>query len=176
MAIAKPNMPAVLIVCLALFLSGTGMIHPAHAATPSNPQGAKPMTTHAKGTFDVKVTPQPAEDGVGDPSIGRLGLFKQLHGDMEGTAHGQMLAVRTPVEGSAGYVAMDHVEVVLEGRKGTFALQHIGTMGHGKMRMDINVVPDSGTGELVGIDGTFAITIAEGKHYYDFEYTLPPKS
>lgn len=145
------------------------------ADSPASIQGTPTMSSHAKGTFDVTVTPQPAEDGVGDASIGRLGLFKQLHGDMEGTARGQMLAVRTPVEGSAGYVAMDHVEVTLEGRKGTFALQHIGTMGHGTMRMDINVVPDSGTGELVGIEGRFNITITGGKHFYDFEYSLPPK-
>ena len=146
------------------------------ADTHTPTQGTPTMRSHAKGTFDVTITPQPAEDGVGDASIGRLGLFKQLHGDMEGTARGQMLAVRTPVDGSAGYVAMDHVEVTLDGRKGTFALQHSGTMDHGAMRLDIHVVPDSGTGELVGITGQFDITITDGKHFYEFDYTLPPKS
>jgi Protein of unknown function (DUF3224) len=162
-------------IALCLLLC-TGAAVGARTATSTVPStsGAPTMSHHAKGSFDVQVTPQPNEDGVGAPGIGRLGLFKQLHGDMEGTARGQMLAVRTPVEGSAGYVAIDHVEVTLAGRKGTFALQHSGTMGRGQTRMDIRVVPDSGTGELTGIDGTFAITITDGKHYYDFEYTLPP--
>ncbi len=132
------------------------------------------MTQHAKGTFDVKVNPQPAEDGVGHASIGRYALFKQLHGDLEGAAHGQMLAVRSPVEGSAGYVAMDHVEGSLDGRKGGFDLQHTGSMDKGKMCLDINIVPDSGTGELVGIAGRFVITIIDGQHYYDLEYRLNP--
>jgi len=37
----------------------------------------------------------------------------------------------------------------------------------------VQVVPGSGTGELVGIAGTFTITIAGGVHSYDLEYTLP---
>lgn len=159
----------ILVTGLTLSLPAT----PATLATTAPAQGITAMTQHAKGSFDVKVTPQPAEDGIGDPSIGRLGLFKQLHGDLEGSARGQMLAIRTAVEGSASYVAMDFVDATLAGRKGTFALQHVGTMGHGKTRLDITVVPDSGTGELVGIDGTFAITIENGAHFYDFAYTLP---
>ncbi len=144
-------------------------------ATTAPAQGIATMTHHAKGTFDVNVSPLPAEEGVGDPSIGRLGLVKQLHGDLEGSARGQMLAIRTAVEGSASYVAMDFVEATLAGRKGTFALQHVGTMGHGKTRLDITVVPDSGTGELVGLAGTFAITIENGTHFYDLAYTLPTR-
>ncbi|MDP3749544.1 MAG: DUF3224 domain-containing protein [Phenylobacterium sp.] len=131
------------------------------------------MSTHARGTFDVKVTPQPSEENVGHSTVGRLALFKQFHGDLEGTAWGQMLTMGTAVEGSAGYVAMDHVSATLQGRQGTFALQHLGTMGRGAMQMNITVVPDSGADELVGISGRLIIQIIEGKHYYDFEYTLP---
>ncbi|WP_026802366.1 DUF3224 domain-containing protein [Arenimonas oryziterrae] len=131
------------------------------------------MSTHAKGQFDVKLTPQAAEDGVGHPSIGRLGLFKQFHGDIEGVAHGQMLGVRTAVEGSAGYVAIDHVEASVHGRRGTFVLQHSGTMRQGQMSLVVTVVPDSGTDELTGLRGRLDIQIVDGKHYYDFAYELP---
>lgn len=131
------------------------------------------MTQHAKGTFDVKVTPLPAEDGIGHASISRLNLFKQLHGELEGTAHGQMLATGNPNGGAAGYVAMDFVEATLAGRSGTFAMQHVGSMGSGPMRMDIDIVPGSGTGGLAGIAGRFIITIVERKHFYALEYTLP---
>jgi hypothetical protein len=126
---------------------------------------------HASGTFEVRMRPQ-ADDEAGEPTVGRMLLDKQFHGDLEATSKGQMLAVRTAVEGSAGYVAMERVEGTLHGRKGTFALQHSGTMTRGAAQLSINVVPDSGTGELSGLAGTLTINIAEGQHSYDFDYTL----
>ncbi len=131
------------------------------------------MSDHATGPFDVKVNPLPAENNVGDPTVGRMSLDKQFHGDLEATSKGQMLTTMGDVKGSAGYVAMERVNGTLKGRKGTFALQHTGTMTRGTPQLTITVVPDSGTGELVGLTGTMAIHIVEGKHSYDFEYTLP---
>lgn len=128
---------------------------------------------HASGTFEVKMIPQPAEDGVGDASIGRMALDKQYHGDLVATGKGQMLATRTAVEGSAGYVALERVSGTLQGRSGSFALQHSGSMARGTPQLTIAVVPDSGSGELEGLAGTLAITINGGQHSYDFEYTLP---
>ena len=134
------------------------------------------MTMHASGTFEVKMTPQPAQDGIGDPGIGRMALDKQFHGDLEATGKGQMLAAGTDVSGSAGYVALERVSGTLHGRRGTFALQHSGTMTRGAPQLSITVVPDSATGELLGLAGKLAIVIADGKHAYDFEYTLPDAS
>ncbi|MFC5436428.1 DUF3224 domain-containing protein [Rhodanobacter umsongensis] len=131
------------------------------------------MTTHARGTFEVKMTPQPAQDGVGDPGIGRLALDKQFHGDLEATGRGQMLAAGTDVPGSAGYVALERVSGTLHGRRGSFALQHSGTMTRGAPHLVITVVPDSGAGELLGLAGTLSITMTEGQHGYDLDYTLP---
>ena len=101
-----------------------------------------------------------------------MALDKQFNGDLEGTSKGQMLAVSTDVQGSAGYVAMERVSGALHGLKGTFALQHTGTMTRGTPQLSITVVPDSGTGELVGLAGTMTINIVDGKHLYEFEYTL----
>jgi len=130
------------------------------------------MTMHASGTFEVKMTPQPAQDGIGDPGIGRMALDKQFHGDLDATSKGQMLAAGTDVSGSAGYVALERVIGTLHGRNGTFALQHSGTMTRGAPQLSITVVPDSATGELLGLAGKLVISIADGKHSYDFEYTL----
>lgn len=130
------------------------------------------MTKNASGTFDVKMSPQAPEDNVGDPSVGRMALDKQFHGDIEGTSKGQMLAVSSDVQGSAAYVAMERVNGTLGGRKGTFALQHSGTMTRGAPQLSITVVPDSGTGELIGLAGKMMINIVDGKHFYEFEYTL----
>ncbi len=130
------------------------------------------MTKHATGTFEVKMNPQVPEDNVGDPGVGRMSIDKQFHGDLEAVSKGQMLAARTDVQGSAGYVAMERVNGTLHGHIGTFALQHSGTMTRGSAQLTITVVPDSGTGELVGIAGKLMINIVDGKHTYDFEYSL----
>lgn len=130
------------------------------------------MTKHASGTFDVKVIPQTPEANVGDPTVGRLALDKQFHGDIVGISKGQMLAVSTDVEGSAGYVALERVNGTLHGRQGAFALQHTGTMTRGTPQLSISVVPDSGTGELAGLSGKMTINITDGKHFYEFDYTL----
>lgn len=126
------------------------------------------MTKQATGTFEVKTTPQSAKDDV----PGRMSIDKQFHGDLEATSEGEMLAAQT-VEGSAGYVAMERVSGTLHGRKGTFILQHSGTMTRGKPQLSVTVVPDSGTEELLGLNGKMEIEIAEGKHSYTFEYRLP---
>ncbi len=131
------------------------------------------MSKLATGTFEVKVIPQPAESNVGDPTVGRLALDKQFHGDLAATSKGQMLAVGTDVKGSAGYVAMERVSGTLHGRDGTFALQHSGTMTRGTPQLTVTVVPDSGTGQLAGLAGKMAIKIVDGKHLYEFEYSLP---
>ncbi|HEY0199731.1 MAG TPA: DUF3224 domain-containing protein [Rhodanobacter sp.] len=128
---------------------------------------------HASGSFEVKMSPQPAEESVGDASIGRMALDKRYHGELDATGLGQMLATRTPVDGSVGYIAMERVSGALGGRRGAFNLQHNGSMTRGAPQLSITVVPDSGTDELAGLAGTLSITIADGKHSYDFEYSLP---
>lgn len=136
-------------------------------------QKEKLVSKIAKGTFEVKVTPQPAEENVGDPSIGRLSLDKTFFGDLEGISKGQMLGVQTGVEGSGGYVAMERVTATLNGKKGGFTLQHLGTMQGGKFELNVSVVPDSGTDSLAGISGKMKIIIEGAKHFYEFEYSLP---
>jgi len=125
---------------------------------------------HARGTFTVKVvplTPAPAE------GLGRFSIDKEIHGDLEATTKGEMFSGGDPKAGAAGYVAIEVVTGTLAGKRGSFALQHMATMSSTGMKMEVVVVPGSGTGELKGISGTFVITIAEGKHSYDLEYELP---
>jgi hypothetical protein len=129
------------------------------------------MTNHATGTFAVKVTPQ--DDKSDDKSLGRMTIEKQWLGDLEGTSKGQMLTGGDYTKGSAGYVAIEKFSGTLNGRKGTFILQHSATMTRGEGQLTITVVPDSGTDQLQGLTGKLMIKIAEGKHSYDFEYALP---
>jgi Protein of unknown function (DUF3224) len=130
------------------------------------------VTIHAKGTFDVKVLPV-AEDKADGSTLGRYSLDKQYHGDLDATAKGEMLTAGSDVKGSGAYVATERVTGTLNGRKGSFVLVHKGTMGGGSMHLDVTVVSDSGIGGLQGIAGTLDIIIADGKHSYDLEYSLP---
>ncbi len=131
------------------------------------------MTIHAHGPFDVKVIPQPPDDQTEGSTLGRMLLDKQFHGDLEAHSTGQMLTGMTAVKGSGAYVAIERVSGKLNGRSGSFILQHLGIMVRGVPQLSVNVVPDSGTGELEGIAGAMNIIIADGKHSYDFAYSLP---
>ncbi len=119
------------------------------------------------------MTPQAPDDTPAGAAVSRLSLQKQFHGALDATSTGQMLAVRTEIDGSAGYVAMEQVTGTLQGRRSAFALQHSGTMERGTPSLTVTVVPDSGTGQLVGLAGTLAIEIVDGQHMYDLTYTLP---
>ncbi|MFN2476692.1 MAG: DUF3224 domain-containing protein [Chthoniobacterales bacterium] len=129
------------------------------------------MTTlHAKGPFEVKLNPQTT-----DAPLGRMSIDKQFHGELEASSKGEMLAAQSAVKGSAGYVAIEQVTGSLHGRRGTFFLQHSGTMNRSMAQLTVTVIPDSGTDELEGLAGKMTIDIADGKHLYDFEYSLPEK-
>jgi hypothetical protein len=135
-------------------------------------QAQAPAPMQAGGTFEVRLTPQSAQDG---PPWGRMRIEKVFKGQLQGTSTGEMLAAQTAVKGSAGYVALEQVSAELEGRKGSFFLQHSGTMDHGTPTLSVTVVPDSATGELTGLTGTMSIRIEAGQHYYSFTYRLPAR-
>jgi len=155
-----------LIFALALL---SPVAHPQQAAKGSS------VSHHTTGSFEPEVTPMPS-DFPTVPSLGRMTINKQLHGGIEGVSTGQMLTAVSETKGSAGYVAVEVVTGKVEGLSGSFSLIHLGIMDRGKPTLRVTVVPDSGTGELTGLTGTFTITIsADGKHTYNFDYTLPAK-
>jgi hypothetical protein len=132
--------------------------------------------THARGSFDVKLNPLAAYNGDPDTKLGRMSIDKEFHGDLTGTSKGEMLSAMTDIKGSAGYVAIERVNGTLHGRSGAFVLQHNATMTRGAPALNIIVVPDSASGQLTGLTGKMNIIIADGKHSYEFDYTLPEPS
>jgi hypothetical protein len=125
---------------------------------------------HARGAFTVDVhplTPPPAD------GLGRFSINKQIHGDLEATTKGEMFTGGDPKQGTAGYVAIEVVTGTLDGKAGSFALEHLATMDASGPKMQVIVVPGSGTGELKGISGTFTIKIENGQHSYELNYMLP---
>jgi hypothetical protein len=143
------------------------------AAAPAAAQPS-PMTTRATGTFDVKVTPQPPDEFADGAAMGRMTLDKRYHGDLEGTARGQMLTAMAEKK-SAAYVAVEKFTGTLHGKSGSFALYHTGLMTRGTPSLTVAIVPDSGSGQLAGIAGTLTIDIAsDGTHSYTLQYTITP--
>jgi Protein of unknown function (DUF3224) len=126
----------------------------------------------ALGTFDVKINPLPPYNTDADAKLARMSIDKQFHGELEATSQGEMLSAGTDTKGSAAYVAIERVVGTLNGRSGGFVLQHNATMTRGVPYLNIVVVPDSGTGELVGLGGTMHIIIDQGKHSYEFQYSI----
>ncbi|WP_444931222.1 DUF3224 domain-containing protein [Microbulbifer sp. SSSA002] len=125
------------------------------------------------GKFDVTVKPMDTyAKGSEGTNLGRMSINKIFHGDLSADSKGEMLTVMTPVKGSAGYVAIEQVVGALDGKRGSFVLQHFGTMEKGKDHLMLEVVPDSATGELTGLSGKMSIHQEDGLHYYDFDYTL----
>ena len=127
----------------------------------------------ANGTFDVKIQPLAAYNQAPEAMMARRSIDKQFHGALDATSQGEMLSAGTPVDGSAAYVALEQVRGRLDGRSGSFVLMHRATMTRGTPALEITVVPDSGTGELLGLAGRMGIRIADGAHFYEFAYTLP---
>ena len=166
------RLPAALVVAAAAaFCAATA---PLHSATSALAQETA-MTHHVTGRFDVKLLPQ---EDANDPSgIGRLLLDKTFHGDLDAVSRGQMLGLRTANGTSGGYVAMERVTGSLGGRKGEFHLMHYGVGRRGTNTLTLQVVPDSGTGELEGLSGDMRIVIKEGgAHFYEFDYAFEPKA
>jgi hypothetical protein len=155
-----------------LLIIGTIAHAQSNPASPALISKMAPMTMRATGTFEVKLAPLAAYNSMEGANAGRMSIDKIFRGDLEATSKGEMLTAGTVVKGSAGYVAIERVTGMLNGKSGGFALQHSGTMNRGAPQLSITVVPDSGDGQLTGIAGRMNIIIADGKHTYEFDYTL----
>ena len=131
------------------------------------------MSQLARGTFEVRLQPLPFEGADVQWKLARMSIDKEIAGDLVATTKGQMIRALTDTKGSAGYVAIERVTGTLNGKKGSFVLQHSGLMNRGGPTLSVVVVPDSGTDELVGLEGEFEIVIEGGKHSYEFNYRLP---
>ena len=134
--------------------------------------GTMSTMEQAKGTFDVTIEREPPYDTSDGVTLGRMSITKQFHGELSATSKVDMVAAGTPVPGSAGYVAIERVVGTLQGRPGTFILQHSGSMNRGVPSLTVTVVPDSGTGGCKGLSGTMLIEIVDRQHFYTFDYTI----
>jgi len=162
-------------LCLGLAFTIFAQRTPAQNAPQPLPTKKVSMTQRAAGTFEVKLLPLTLNDKPEGDLRGRMSIDKQFKGDLEATTKGEMLMTGTAVKGSAAYVALETVTGKLHGKSGSFALLHQGIMTRGAPSLTVTVVPDSGTGELAGLTGKLNIIIENGKHSYEFDYSIEAK-
>jgi hypothetical protein len=125
-----------------------------------------------EGEFEVKRDMQPMVDMGDGAQAAHMRFDKVFHGALDAASVVHMFAVGTATEGSAAYVAVERIAGTLDGRIGSFFMQHTGIMDRGAPSLTVAVVPDSGTDALTGLRGTLAIEIVDGKHFYTFDYVL----
>jgi hypothetical protein len=160
--------------------SWSGLMLAAYCLSSVAPAGAASSTekdhrmhAHATGNFSISMTPATTPQRAGRTSLGRVLLDKVYAGDLVATATGQMLNAVSDTKGAAGYVAMEAITGVLQGKEGSFVVQHVGIMADGRQELSLVIVPYSGSGQLTGISGTLAMRIENGQHVYDIDYSLP---
>lgn len=131
--------------------------------------------SRAKGSFEVKIAPQAPDSAPAQAAaLARLSLDKRYNGPLDAIGQGEMLADGGGGRKDGAYVAMERVTGTLHARSGSFALVHRALMRDGKPQdWTVVVVPGSGTGALEGLEGSLRITVEQGMHFYDLEYTLP---
>lgn len=106
----------------------------------------------SKSTFKITRWDQTVYDEA-EPQLGRAFVDKTYSGVMEGTSTAE-LTMCQPSDGSAGYVGTERFVGAVDGRAGTFVIQHGAIMSPAGEHFWGHIVPGSGTGELAGISGT----------------------
>jgi hypothetical protein len=168
----RAGMPGATLLATAVIVAAFAVDRGRADSPPTNQASEKKFMSEVTGEFDVKIVPL----DTGDDKMGMMSVDKQYRGDLNATGIGRMLTGMTDVKGSAAYVAIERVKGTLKGAQGTFLIHHTGVMTKGSQSLVIRIVPDSGTGDLAGIEGEMHIKVADGKHYYRLEYTLGSKA
>lgn len=139
----------------------------------AGPQEARKMKI-ATGTFSVTMLPSatgPAPTG----EFVRLSLTKQFQGPLAGASRVEMMATSDGTNPSGGYVALERFTGTLDGKQGSFVMQHSGVMSPGRVEIHVVISPGTGTEELAGLDGTLEIKREGKQHFYTLRYTLPER-
>jgi hypothetical protein len=157
-------------VCVSMQLAAPAIAQTT-AGAPAGPQAMQ----RASGAFEIAMIPAGAPEKEGRTAIARIGLDKKYLGALAAIGKGQMLTAVTDTKGSAAYVAIERISGTLDGRQGSFVIQHAGTMSGGASEATIRIVPDSGTDALAGISGSLTITVVGGKHLYALDYAFAPR-
>ena len=131
------------------------------------------LSTSTFTTSDFDVTDYVPDVTTALPT-GHLRMRKAYAGDVEGRSVTQFTSSFDQTSGVGTYVALESFEGSVAGRRGAFNFVHAAsTSGTDRAHEYGLIVPGSGTGELVGIEGTVRLHVdADGTHRMDFDHNL----
>jgi hypothetical protein len=128
------------------------------------------------GTFEIASWDEnPALETEDGSKVTRANVVRSFGGALEGEGTIEWLMAYGD-GGSAEFVGLEQVVGKLDGRPGTFVLQHVGTFDGETATADLLVVPGSGTGELTGVEGRGSFQAgfgAEGERNISLDLELP---
>lgn len=132
------------------------------------------MSTTIKATVDVTGWDESAYDEPAEgATLSRITVTKRFSGHLDATSTAQLLtAVAHDDPNQAGYIGSERVTDTLDGRTGTFVIQHGGVAGGPENRQFGWVVPGSATGALRGLAGTVHFQHDEHGAVFTMDYDL----
>jgi hypothetical protein len=136
------------------------------------------MTTHASSTFKIAGWDEKTWDGrayneVEGAKLTHAVVKRTYEGDIQGESTSHVLMYYR----DDGWVILNGFEQIsgsIHGKRGSFVLEHSGTVENGIVKGRWSVVPSSATGDLKGLRGIGESDIDHADSYpfsldYDFE-------
>src|ERR687894_1817745 len=131
------------------------------------------MTTRATGTFEIDSWDEEPYDEREGTKLARVRVAKTFRGDVEGASTTDLLLAYGAEEGSAAYVGFERLVGSVHGRSGSFVLHHTATSSRDGRSATWSVVPDTGTGGLLGPRGGAEQPAGpDGEHSFSQDYDL----
>ena len=129
------------------------------------------MKNTATARFAIKTWDEkPFAEGDDLPKLTRAIVTKTFSGDIAGEGHVEYLMMYR-ADGSATFVGLERVVGRIGNKTGTFVLQRTGTFENGQAKDSYSVIPESGTGELVGLKGDGTSSVGHGmEHPFELSY------
>jgi hypothetical protein len=124
-------------------------------------------------TFEIQDWQEaPLSELPDTPKLTRANVKRSFSGDLEGEGTLEYLMAYRP-DGTAEFLGMERVVGKLEGREGSFVLQHRGAYEAGVAKAELLVVPGTATGELEGLSGKGDFAAGhEKKHHMRLDYRI----
>jgi hypothetical protein len=137
-------------------------------------------TTNGTGTFTfTSWDEQPVSEIAGGAKLTRATVENAFQGAIDGTST-VAYAMSYQPDGTAVFEGYEQIEGSVDGRTGSFVLQHTGRVTDANSPTDFvvsctwRVVPGSGSGDLAGLTGSGGYTGMHGVREtpYTFDYEL----
>ena len=133
------------------------------------------MTIEANCTFQITGWEEKTYQEIeGSAKLSNAKVTQSYSGAVEGSSSIEYLMCYS-IHGTATFVGLERVSGTVDGKTGTFVLQHNGTFSDGKARSSWSIVPGSGTGDLASLRGNGSYVAGHGEPaQVSLQYSFAP--